>query len=106
MEATQQISLYSNLFYFSLTIAILGFLMAVFFFFFFDIPTVFALMTGKARKKTVQKIQKGALSREEAKVIDFISDDLKTSGNLKPKDATAEELTTTMLHKGTDEKLA
>lgn len=51
------ISLLNTLFYVSMGVAILGFALAVFFFFYFDIPTVYAMMTGKARKETVRRME-------------------------------------------------
>lgn len=57
MDATAQISLYTTLFYVSLGIAVLGLALAVFFFFYFDIPAVFAMMTGKARKETIRRME-------------------------------------------------
>lgn len=57
MDATAQISLYTTLFYVSLGITVVGLALAVFFFFYFDIPTVFAMMTGKARKETIRRME-------------------------------------------------
>lgn len=57
MNALAQISLYNNLFYVFLGIAVLGFVLSVFFFFYFDIPTVYAMMTGKARKDTIRRME-------------------------------------------------
>jgi len=51
------ISLYNTLFYVSMGVAALGLAMAVFFFFYFDIPAVYAMMTGKARKETVRRME-------------------------------------------------
>ena len=57
MDAVELISLYSTLFYVFLGIAALGLALAVFFFFYFDIPTVYAMITGKAREQTIQRMQ-------------------------------------------------
>ncbi len=57
MNATQMIDLYNNLFFVSLTVAAIGFLAAVALFFLLDIPTVFALMTGRAQKRTIERMQ-------------------------------------------------
>ncbi len=57
MDATAQISLYTTLFYVSVGVTVLGFVLAVFFFFFFDIPAVFAMMTGKAKKETIRRME-------------------------------------------------
>lgn len=50
------ISLFNTLFYVSLGVAVLGLLLAVFFFFYFDIPTVRALMTGSAKRKAIENM--------------------------------------------------
>lgn len=57
MDAVELISLYNTLFYVFLGIAALGLALAVFFFFYFDIPTVYAMTTGKAREQTIQRMQ-------------------------------------------------
>ncbi len=56
MDAVQQIELYTNLFYASAVLAGLGLAMAIFFFFYFDIRTVYALMTGKAKEETIRRM--------------------------------------------------
>lgn len=56
MDAVQLIKLYETLFYVSLALTILGLGLAVFFFFFFDIRTVFAMETGKARNDTIRRM--------------------------------------------------
>lgn len=56
MNEIQLISLYSTLFYVSMAVAIVGLGLAVFFFWFFDIPTVYALMTGKAKENTIRRM--------------------------------------------------
>ena len=56
MNAAQQISLFGGLFYVCLAIAIIGLGLAVFFFFFFDIRSVRALMTGKAKRQTIERM--------------------------------------------------
>lgn len=62
MNAENSIELFSTLTYVSAAIAILGLGLAVFFFFYFKIPTVFAFMTGRARKEMIE-----AMSKENAK---------------------------------------
>ena len=57
MDAVAQISLYSTLFYVFLALTAIGLILAVFFFFFFDIPTVYAMITGKAKEKTLKRMQ-------------------------------------------------
>lgn len=57
MDAIEKISLYGTMFYVFMGIAILGFVLAVFFFFYFDIPTVYAMMTGKAKRETVRRME-------------------------------------------------
>lgn len=56
MDAAAAIELYRTLFYVCMAVAIMGLLAAVALFFLLDIPTVFALMTGRARRKTVEQI--------------------------------------------------
>lgn len=56
MSAVELISLYRTLFFVSLGIALLGLVLAVFFFFFFDIRTVYAMMTGRAKEQTVRRM--------------------------------------------------
>ena len=84
MESTQTMELFNTLFYVSLTIAILGLIAAVSLFFLFDIPTVFALMTGRAKKKTIERMisQSGkgeSLRKERAATV---LANAETSGNL------------------------
>lgn len=57
MNAAEQISLYENLVYVSLVVAIVGLGFAIFFFFYFKIPVVFALMTGSAKRETLQRME-------------------------------------------------
>lgn len=57
MDAVELISLYNTLFYVFLGIAALGLALAVFFFFYFDIPMVFSMMTGRSKEKTIQRMQ-------------------------------------------------
>lgn len=57
MDAVELIELYSTLFYVFLGIAALGLVCAVFFFFYFDIPTTRAMMTGKAKQNTIRKME-------------------------------------------------
>lgn len=56
MDAIKMIELFGNLFYVSLAVAVVGLGLAVFFFFYFDIPTVYALMTGKAKEDTIRRM--------------------------------------------------
>lgn len=56
-EALGRISLYNNLFYVSLAVTGIALVLGVFFFFFFDIPSVFAIKTGRAKKKNVSRIK-------------------------------------------------
>lgn len=57
MNAVEQISLFNTLFYVSMGLAIAGLALAVFFFFYFDIPRVYAMMTGKAKRDTIRKME-------------------------------------------------
>ncbi|MBQ6839664.1 MAG: hypothetical protein IJO45_03120 [Oscillospiraceae bacterium] len=56
MDAAAKMELFGNLMYISIAIAVVGFGLAVFFFFFFDIRSIRALMTGKARQQTIQRM--------------------------------------------------
>lgn len=56
MTTTEMIKLLGNLFYVSLGLAVLGLALAVFFFFYFDIRTVRALMTGSAKRKAIERM--------------------------------------------------
>lgn len=57
MSAVEQISLFNTLFYVFMGIAALGLALSVFFFFYFDIPSVYAMMTGKAKRDTIRKME-------------------------------------------------
>lgn len=57
MDAVELIELYSTLFYVFLGIAAFGLVLAVFFFFYFDIPAVRAMMTGKAKQETIRRME-------------------------------------------------
>lgn len=57
MDAVELIALYSTLFYVFLGIAALGLTFSVFFFFYFDIPTTRAMMTGKAKQNTIRRME-------------------------------------------------
>ena len=57
MNAAEQISLFNTLFYVSMSLTIVGLALAVFFFFYFDIPRVHAMMTGKAKRDTIRKME-------------------------------------------------
>lgn len=62
MNAENSINLFSNLIYVSAAVAILGLGLAIFFFFYFKIPTVFAFLTGRAKREMIE-----AMSEEHAK---------------------------------------
>lgn len=56
MDAIQLIELYDTMFYVFMGIAILGFVLAVFSFFYFDIPGIYAMETGRAREATIRRM--------------------------------------------------
>ena len=56
MDALENIQLFQNLIYISYAVAAIGLGFAVFFFFYFKIPEVFVLMTGKGKQETIKKI--------------------------------------------------
>lgn len=68
MTPEQSISLFSTGFYIFLGIAVIGFGLAAFFFFRFRIPEVYALMTGRARKKTIEKMQRSGQLRSQEEI--------------------------------------
>lgn len=57
MEAIARITLFNNLFYVCAGIAVLSLLLAVYFFIQFDIPSVYAALTGKKRKRSIQRMR-------------------------------------------------
>lgn len=66
MSAQEAIRVFSICFYVSLGLMAVGFGFAIFAFFKYRIPQVFALMTGKAQKKTIEKMRSsGQLQTEE-----------------------------------------
>ena len=77
MEAVNQIQLYSVLFYISLAVTLVGLGLAVFFFFYFDIRNVRAIMTGSAKQKEIEK-----LNKRNAMTGKLTTDSLNMSGHL------------------------
>ena len=63
MGAEQSITLYTIGMYACLAIMVIGFGLAVLFFFRFRIPQVFALMTGRVERKSIEKMQKSGVLR-------------------------------------------
>lgn len=57
MDAYEKMNLFQNLFYVAAAVAGLGLGLAIFFFFFFDIRTVFAFLTGSAKRKTIERME-------------------------------------------------
>ncbi len=56
MDAAAKMELFQNLFYVSTAVMVIGFGLAIFFFFFFDIRNVRALMTGKAKREVIDRM--------------------------------------------------
>ncbi len=56
MAALEQISLFGTLFIISAVVAGVALALAVFFFFYFDIPRVYTQLTGKGREATIRRI--------------------------------------------------
>lgn len=56
MDALENIELFQNLVYISYAVAAIGLGFAVFFFFYFKIPEVIVLMTGRGKQDTIKKI--------------------------------------------------
>lgn len=57
MDASQTIELCKNLFYVFAGIAAASFLLSVFLFFKFDIPYTYSMLTGKAKKRTIEQME-------------------------------------------------
>lgn len=57
LSPEELISLFNTLFYVFMGIAVLGVALCVFFFFYFDIPAVYSMMNGKARRETIRKME-------------------------------------------------
>lgn len=53
----EEIALFNNLFYACAGIAAISLFLTVFFFIQFDIPSVYAAMTGKKRRRSIQRMQ-------------------------------------------------
>lgn len=85
MNATQAMELYNTLFYVCMTVAIIGLVAAAALFFALDIPTVFALLTGRAKRKTVERIAKDSQAGKthRKKSTSQTLSQVQTSGNLK-----------------------
>ena len=85
MSAAQQMDLFQTLMYVSMAIAVVGLGLAVFFFFYFDIRSVHALMSGKAKRDTIERM---AEQHSKTGHLRMDSGSLHsgglTSGNLKP----------------------
>lgn len=82
MEALQNISLFQNLIYVSYALMALGLGLAIFFFFYFKIPDVFMMMTGRAKKETVQRIAEENFKTGKLR-MGPVTGPTKRSGNLK-----------------------
>ena len=65
MSSTQQIELLDTLFYVGLVATIVFLILAVIMFFAFKIPQIYMLRTGKAQRKTIEKMQKGNSDKEQ-----------------------------------------
>lgn len=99
MSAAEQISLFNTLFYVFMGIAALGLALSVFFFFFFDIPSVYAMMTGKAKRDTIRKMEEenfktGKLRNQYPKH----TGDMKHSGRIGHSGRTASKRATIAHH--------
>jgi hypothetical protein len=58
MDTLQTIELCQNLFYVFAGVAAVGLVLAVYLFFKFDIPYTYSMLTGKARKRTIEQMEK------------------------------------------------
>lgn len=70
MDAIERLNLFNRLYTISEIVAAVGFVFALFLFFHFDIRTLFALSTGRARAKTLERMRQreesGGSMRERA----------------------------------------
>ena len=83
MSAVEQISLYNTLFYVFAGIAALGLSLSVFFFIYFDIPAVYAMITGKAKRDTIRKMEEAnAATGKVRRPYPTHTGDMKRSGRL------------------------
>lgn len=113
MGIEQSIQLYTTLFYVCIAVAIIGFGLAAFCFFKFKIPVIFALETGRARQKTVEKMMSSGdfgLKESDKKSYGInnsgiASGDLSTQTLAYPGGQTAsfDSMETTLLDDGTQE---
>ena len=90
MDAVEQMNLFGTLFYVSMGVAILGFLLAVILFFLFDIRNVYAMMTGKAQKRSEAQMREKnktagsiRMSAKEANV--GVVPSFETTGDLRQR---------------------
>lgn len=84
MDGLEKIELFETLFRVSAVLAVLGFGLAIFFFFFFRIRDVRAMMTGKAKAETVRQIEERNAMTGKLRVPSMsLSDDLRKTGGKK-----------------------
>ena len=82
MDTMNDITLFQNLVYVSYAVMALGLGLAIFFFFYFKIPDVFMMMTGRAKKETVQRIAEENFKTGKLR-MGPITGSTKQSGKLK-----------------------
>ena len=87
MDAVENITLFQNLIYISYAVLALGLGLAIFFFFYFKIPDVFMMMTGRAKKETVQRISEENFKTGKLR-ISPVTGSTKQSGKLKGNNRT------------------
>lgn len=79
MNAVEKIALFDNLFFVFMGLAIVGLIFAVFFFFLFDIPKVFSLITGRNKKHAMEQMQDRSKSGKSLRAKGDTSSQLKRS---------------------------
>ena len=90
MSAAEQITLFNTLFYVFAGITALGLALAVFFFFYFDIPTIFVMITGKAKRDTIRRMEEAnAVTGKVRRQYPAHTGDMKHSGRLGNSGRTA-----------------
>ena len=100
MNAAEKIALFDNLFFVFMGLAIVGMIFAVFFFFLYDIPKVFSLITGRNKKHAMEQMQDRSKSGKSLRAKGDTSTQLKRSAAAV---AESGELTATNLAPGAEQ---
>lgn len=90
MDAQQQIEIFTWGFRACLGVMILGYGFAIFAFFKYKIPTIFALMTGRVQKKTIEKMRESG----QLRTADELEEDAAMAGGNQSTYADEDEFNT------------